>query len=313
MSTPTSRDHSRAVLQALFVTFLWSSSWVLIRIGLDDEHLEPLTFAALRYGLAALILIGWVIAGTESRASARSLKTGDVAQIVLLGIVFYAVTQGAQFIAIDNQPAATTSLVLSMTPLFVALLGGWSLKEKSSTTQLVGTVLVVAGAWLYFAGDLGATAAGMTAALIGLGANVVGALLGRNVNRQKSTSPLVVTAMSMAVGAIFLIGTGLAFEGTPNISSPAWLIIIWLAVVNTAWAFTLWNRSLQHLTALESAAINNTMLIQIAVFAWVFLGEAIGLPEAAGILLVSVGILLAQTSLGRRRQLPSQGVVDSAP
>ena len=34
--------HVRAVLIALFVTFLWSSSWVLIRWGLDQEALEPI-------------------------------------------------------------------------------------------------------------------------------------------------------------------------------------------------------------------------------------------------------------------------------
>ena len=39
-------------------------------------------------------------------------------------------------------------------------------------------------------------------------------------------------------------------------------------MVNTAFAFTLWNLSLQRLTAVESAGVNNTMLIQIAVLAW---------------------------------------------
>ncbi len=43
------------MLAAILVTVLWSSSWVLIRIGLDDESLPPLTFAGLRYGLAALV------------------------------------------------------------------------------------------------------------------------------------------------------------------------------------------------------------------------------------------------------------------
>ena len=49
------RPHLAAVLQALFVTFLWSTSWVLIKIGLDD--ITALTFAGLRYFLAFLFLI----------------------------------------------------------------------------------------------------------------------------------------------------------------------------------------------------------------------------------------------------------------
>lgn len=56
MSDRTNPSHSRALTSALAVTFLWSSSWVLIRWGLDDEALKPLTFAALRYGLATVVL-----------------------------------------------------------------------------------------------------------------------------------------------------------------------------------------------------------------------------------------------------------------
>ena len=285
----------RAVLIALLVTFLWSSSWVLIRWGLDQEALQPVTFAALRYGLAALVLIGWVLSRSSLRQTLAGLDRASVIRVVVLGLVFFALTQGAQFVAIDNQPAATTGLVLSWTPMLVALIGGRLIAEASSNRQVVGTLLVVAGAWFYFAGDLGATVAGMTAALVGLGANVASSLLGRHVNRQTNLAPVVVTALSMAVGAAILITAGAVVEGFPTISTRAWLIIGWLAVINTALAFTLWNLALRRLSALESAAINNTMLIQIAVLAWIFLDEPLGFGETIGILLVSVGILLTQT------------------
>ena len=57
MSRSDDRRHLMALWAALAVTVLWSSSWVLIRVGLDDEDLEPLTFAGLRYLLAALVLV----------------------------------------------------------------------------------------------------------------------------------------------------------------------------------------------------------------------------------------------------------------
>jgi drug/metabolite transporter (DMT)-like permease len=44
-----------AALVALFVVFLWATSWVLIKFGL--ETIPPLTFAGLRYGLASLVLL----------------------------------------------------------------------------------------------------------------------------------------------------------------------------------------------------------------------------------------------------------------
>jgi drug/metabolite transporter (DMT)-like permease len=287
---------------ALLVTFLWSSSWVLIRWGLDDEGLEPITFAALRYGLAAILVVGWAL--LRERPLRRSLQGIDrptTLWVLALGVMMYALTQGAQFVALDHQPAATTSLVLSLTPLLVAGLAVVSLAEVPSGRQVVGTVLVAAGAWLFFSGELGATVAGMVAALVGLGANVAAALLGRHVNRQARLSPLLVTALSMSVGAVFLVGVGIGVEGVPNVSLRAWLIIVWLAVVNTAFAFTLWNVSLRRLSAVESAGINNTMLIQIAVLAWIFLDEAPGTAEIGGILLVSLGVFLIQVVRGRSR------------
>ncbi len=303
MSDDRRPTHFGAVGIALFVTFLWSSSWVLIRWGLDGEGLEPITFAALRYGLASILLVAWVLLREPFRRRPFRLDRPMFGRVVVLGVVFYAVTQGAQFVAIDNQPAATTSLVLSLTPLLVAGLASWSLAEIPSKRQAFGALLVAFGAWLFFSGNLSATGVGMMAALAGLGAGAASALLGRHVNRQAAMSPLVITALSMAVGAAILVLVALGVEGIPTVSVRAWLIIVWLAVVNTALAFTLWNLSLRRLSAVESAGINNTMLIQIAILAWIFLAERPGALQIGGILLVSSGVFLTQaaTSRGRRR------------
>ena len=295
MSSSRNLSHLGAIGIALLVTVLWSSSWVLIRWGLDGEGLDPITFAALRYGLAAIVVVGWMVLREPQAARAiRRMDRSMITRIVALGVLMYAMTQGAQFVAIDNQPAATTSLVLSLTPLLVAGLAVASLSEAPARRQIAGAVLVVLGAWAYFAGDLGATVVGMTAALVGLGSGVAASLLGRHVNRARELSPVVVTALSMAIGAAILNAVGFLVEGAPSVSAKAWLIISWLAVVNTAFAFTLWNLSLQRLSAVESAGINNTMLIQIAILAWLFLDEAPGPTELAGIALISIGVFLTQ-------------------
>ena len=283
---------------AVLVTVLWSSSWVLIRIGLDDEELTPITFAGLRYGLAAVVLGAVILVRPPRRRELRSLDGASIRLLAGLGVVFYAVTQGAQFVAIDEQPAATTSLVLSFTPVLVGIAAHRSLGERPTAGQMLGGGLIAAGALVYFGGALGASAAGMAAAVVALGANVGGALLGRSANRTERHSPLVVTTVSMAVGAALLVASGVAIDGTPSVSPRAALIVLWLAVVNTAIAFTLWNFALRRLSALETAGINNTMLVQIAVLAWVFLDEAPGLTGGAGIVIVTAGVYLTQ--LARR-------------
>ena len=290
------RSHRLAVAMALFVTVLWSTSWVLIRWGLDDEGLTPLAFAALRYGLAAIVLVGFVIVRERHGRNRYRAERGFVIRLALLGVVMYALTQGAMFIALDEQPAATTSLVLSTTPLLVAGLAAATLSEMPTRWQVAGVVMVAVGATLYFAGDLGATTVGMAAALTALGANVAAAILGRSVNREGVLPALTITTISMAIGAGVLVFFAVGYEGIPAITARGWLIILWLAVVNTALAFTLWNLSLQRLSAVESASVNNTMLVQIAILAWLFLGEAPGAFGLLGIALVTLGVYIVQST-----------------
>jgi drug/metabolite transporter (DMT)-like permease len=49
---------------------------------------------------------------------------------------------------------------------------------------------------------------------------------------------------------------------------------------------------------MESSIINNTMLIQIAVLAWLFLGESLSWRMVLGMVLAALGTLLVQV---RRR------------
>jgi drug/metabolite transporter (DMT)-like permease len=73
-----------------------------------------------------------------------------------------------------------------------------------------------------------------------------------------------------------------------------WGIILWLALVNTALAFTLWNQTLRTLTAMESSIINGTMMIWIPIFAVLFLGENLSSKELVGLVAAGVGTLIVQ-------------------
>jgi drug/metabolite transporter (DMT)-like permease len=285
--------HRVHVLQALLVTFLWSTSWVLIKVGLVD--IPALTFAGLRYALATLVLLPFVLRGDRLAALRRLPRRGWL-DLLLLGVVLYALTQGAQFLALAHLPAATLSLVLSFSPLVVALLASATLRESLAPRQWGGIAVVLVGAVVYFGPVLPPLdqRLGLLIALVGLGANAAGGVLGRAVNRSRTLDPLLVTVVSMGVGATALLGVGVATQGLPTLSAASVGIVVWLAVVNTAFAFTLWNGTLRHLTAVESSVINNTMLIQIAALAWGFLGEALSATEVGGIALVTVGTLVVQ-------------------
>ena len=291
---PRSRhSHLTPVLQALFVTFLWSTSWVLIKFGLKE--IPALSFAGMRYVLAFLVLAPAVPASPELRAQLRRLSRSDWLRLALLGVVFYSLTQGAQFVALDFLPAVTLSLILSFSPAAVALLGVSFLDERLGRRQWAGVACFLLGAMLYFLPlRVAFHGVGLAVAVLAMLANSAGTLLGRSVNRRGDLHPLLVTVVSMGVGSLLLLATGLLVEGVPRLDGSALAIILWLAIVNTAVAFTLWNHTLRRLTAIESSLINNTMLVQVAILAWLFLGEPIGLREAGGLLLAVIGVVLVQ-------------------
>jgi drug/metabolite transporter (DMT)-like permease len=295
--------HGRALILAFVVTVLWSSSWVIIRFGLDDEGLEPLTFAGLRYALAGIVLLGTTAARPRTRAILAATRPRELWALAALGLIFIGVAQGAQFVALANQPAATTSLVIAFTPLLVVAAAGRSLGEWATRRQLAGAVLVAVGATLYFSGRLEATLVGMVAATVALLGNTFGSVMGRGVHRSGARSPLVTTAVSMTIGAAALLTVGIASEGFPSITGRAAVIIAWLAVVNGSLAFWMWNHSLRQLTATESAVINNTMLVQIAALAWLFLAETPSAIQVVGIVAVTVGIIGSQMNGRRARRI----------
>jgi drug/metabolite transporter (DMT)-like permease len=282
-----------AILQALLVISLWSSSWVLIKWGLRD--LPPLTFAGLRYFLAFLVLVPFA-SSRSNRVALRSLGRRSFVDLVILGLLLYALAVGAQFVALWYLPAVTTRLILSFNTVTVALLSGVLLRERPTRLQWYGVLIALLGAYLYFH-PVDVTMRqlqGIGVALVAMLTFSLASVQGRNIARSKTISPLLVTAVSMGVGSTVLLISAALSQGIPNISPTNWLIILWLSVVNTSFTFVLWNRTLRTLSAVESSIISNAMIIEIAVLAWVFLGERLTVVDGVGLGLVILGAVTVQ-------------------
>ena len=285
--------HTHAILQALLVTFLWSTSWVLIKLGLAD--IPAVTFAGLRYGLAFLCLLPFALRPTD-RAAMRALTARQWLLLAGYGMLFYGLVQGAQFVSLAYLPAATVSLVLNFTSLVVAFLGGLWLAERLGLAARIGVLISVVGGSVFFYPIMFSPEQtfGLMVAILCMAANAFSAVLGRYINHYQKIPALTVTVVSMGMGSLLLLAVGITSQGLPRLGWSSWAIIIWLAMINTAFAFTLWNHTLRTLSATESSVINNTMLVQIAILAWVFLGEFLDFQKVIGMLLAVLGTLLVQ-------------------
>jgi drug/metabolite transporter (DMT)-like permease len=104
----------------------------------------------------------------------------------------------------------------------------------------------------------------------------------------------------MGIGSTLMFASGLLWEGVPTLSGKNLLLLIVLAVVNTAFTFVMWNYTLQTLTAMESSIINGMMLVFIVFFSWIFLNETQSLQGVAGLVLAFIGALIVNIKFDKK-------------
>lgn len=286
-----------SILEALLVTFLWSSSYVLVKIGL--RGMSPLTFAAVRYSLASIIMFA-VSAARRKHEVRERLSFQGWLKLGIAGVAGYSIAQGLQFVGLYYLPAVTVTFLLNFTPLFVIVLGISFLGERPTKTQGAGMMIAFAGAYLYFLTPIATSEiVGVFVVLFsGLGWAVY-MIMVRGFQRAHVMTTSKLTAATMSMGAAVLLASASALEGVPSINLLGWGIIVWLSFINTAFAFYLWNHVLRRMKAYELSILQNTMLVQIAILAFLFLGEQLTINNISGIIFVLVGVTLVQLQTGK--------------
>ena len=282
-----------SVITALFVTFLWSTSFVVIKIGLKTA--TPMLFSGLRYLLASIILLGLVLFNDTSKREIKTLHRNHFFLLVVYGLIFITMTQGFQYLSLNQLPAITVSQLLTITPVLVLLMSNFILKEIPSRLDFILLATTLFGVFLYYYpfqipySEL----LGLGFLVICLLSNAGSTILGRQINSTLHKSPLTVTSISMFFGGLILTIAGFMFEKFA-FSAIEILYVILLAVVNTAFAFTLWNKTMKTLRALDTSLINNTMLPQITILSILFLQESVTLVELFSLVIILVSVMSIQ-------------------
>jgi len=184
--------HILAVLQALLVTFLWSTSFIIIKWGLAE--IPPITFAGIRYFLAFLCFLPFIFK-KKYTDELKNLSMQQWRKLILLGFVFYTLTQGTQFLGLSLLSAVTVSLMLNFTPIVVAIMGVIFINEAPSRLQWSGAIVFLVGILCYFfpISFEGNQGLGLAVMAFGVLANSGAGILGRDINRNKNISPVVIT------------------------------------------------------------------------------------------------------------------------
>ncbi len=283
-----------AILQAILVTILWSSSFVIIKYGL--EGLSPIIFAGMRYSAASVILIAAVLVSPKYRDEVSNLTSGWWLKLLFYGLIFYTFTQGLMFIGLSLLPAITVSFVLNFTLIFVLILATFVLKEIPNKKQIIIVIFAFLGGVIYFypLDVIDESKTGLLIITLAMLFNAIASIYGRYINRSRLQSPLTITAISMGAGSLILLIWGVIAEGLPNLKIIDIVYILWLSLLNTALAFTLWNKAMQNLQATEITIINGLMLPEITILAILFLDEYPSILDWFGIIIITMSAFLIQ-------------------
>ena len=175
------------------------------------------------------------------------------------------------------------------------LLGIFWLKEIPTQRQAIGLTIAIVGSGFFFSPGL---AAGDPFAIVVASLGLVGfaffGILGREVARDNKVDTLSLTALPLAIGGAILLIIAVPVEGLPHFSPTSLFIVLWLAAINTAFAYLVYNHSLQVMTAFEMNVLNNLAPLVTASMAWIFLGEKLEPLQAMGIVVALLGIVLVQ-------------------
>lgn len=195
-------------------------------------------------------------------------------QLLFIGLSAYTIGNGAMFWSLKFLPATTVSFMMGMITLFVLFGSVLWLRELPTRLQTIGILVTLGGTVLFFSiGLKPGEPLGMAILTIGLISFTIFGVLGRDAARVQKVDTLALTAIPLALGGGLLLLIALPLEGLPHASPGTWGLVLWLAAVNTALAYVLYNHALQVLTAFEINVMLNLSPVLTAIMGWFLLNE----------------------------------------
>ena len=298
---------SRLFATCLFVTLatVWGLSFPAISVGL--EHLPPLLFAAFRYDTAAMLLLGYAVATTDSW---RPVGRNNL-EAVLWGGLFLVAGNGLLFIGQQTVPSGVAAILQALVPILTALWALVLLGERLSLVGSVGVGLGFLGVGLIVQPDPNNLLAGDTVSRLIIVGQVISVSLGGVLidRAAPSMERVAMTGWAMLLGGVVLHALSLgAGEALPeSVPAPAALgAVLYLGVFSTALAFVIYFTILEKRGAFETSLVAYLVPVIATVAGIALLGESVGVLSVLGFVVVFAGFAL----LKRRalRELLANGV-----
>jgi drug/metabolite transporter (DMT)-like permease len=296
----TVRERRLAELGVLAVAICWAGNFIVVKAAI--EILPPITFTALRFSIAALILMALL----RWHEGSIGLPRRDLAPILVLGGLGFGIYQLLWPTALQMIPAGESALLIAATPVLTALIAVVARSDVLTPTKLGGALVSFAGVAIVIGGTSG----------LGLGASLLGDLLtlgaalcwavytafGAPFLRRHS--PLRTTAWAVLGGTCVLIPVGVVQAGDADWSAVGPEVIAAL-VYSATLAAGIANVVVFHGVRLLGPTRVTAFQFLVPAFAialaFVFLAEPVLVPQIAGGLVIILGVAITRSESIRGR------------
>lgn len=297
-----------AIPPALAIVFgILAVSTASIFIRYAQVEAPSLVIAAWRLTIATLVLVP--IAFVRKRAELLTLTRSEV-RLALLSGVFLSLHFATWITSLEYTTVASSVVLVSTTPLWVALLSPFTLKERVSRMILIGMGMALVGGALVGISDTCVWADGRLACpplsefvqgkafmgdLLALAGAIAGAaylLIGRKLRQRISLVSYVFVVYGMAAICLVLIMITAGYSPF-GYSPTTFLWFILLALVPQLLGHSTFNWALGYLSA---AYVSITLLgepIGSTVLAFFLLNETPSLIKLVGGVMILAGIYVA--------------------
>jgi len=286
----------RAHLALLLAMFIWGSSFIALKIAVNDLAPMIVVFMRMTIGaLAFLVVWPWLRHGFNYQAGDWKYLLGMALFEPCLYFIFEAK-------ALQYTSAGQAGMITAMLPLLTAVAAFFILRERSHWRQWLGFGVAVAGVvWMTVTGeddDQAPNAAlGNFLELLAMCSAVGYTLMVKHLTRRYSA--FFLTALQSFVGSVFFLPLALASDWPETISTHTAGLLVYLGLVVTLGAYGLYNYSLTYLKATVAAGYTNLLPAFTLLFSMALLGERLTWGQWIAIGMVFIGVYLSQE---RRRK-----------
>ena len=287
MSPVTTR--TKSVGAFVLLAGLWGLSFPAIRAGLDS--LPPLLFAAFRYDIGGVLLLGYLVA----RGADWLPKTREDGLAILIAGTFLVAGNSLLFVGQQSTTSGIAAIIYGLVPILTTGFAAAMLPSEPITARrLVGVGLGLVGVGVIAQPDPGNL---FTSEVIGMGfifAAAISVALGSVLLRARTPTLGIasMTAWAMVIGGLMLhvgsvgIGEGLG-DVTPSLTGL--VAVIYLAVFASALAYVIYFTLLERFGPLEINLVSYVVPIFATAGGIALLGESLTLAMVGGFVLVAGG------------------------